>query len=70
MSTFADFFDYSDGKKKALKPRTREEQFSSPAVIRAMKEADRLGEELRRWRESRKGKKVTYPNKERLTFIR
>ena len=61
MSTFTDFFNYSDGKKKALKPKTREEQFSSPAVIRAMKEADRLGEELRKWRESRKGQQVSRP---------
>lgn len=61
MSTFTNFFQYPDGKKKALKPKTREEQFSSPIVIAAMKEADRLGEELRRWRESRKGQRVSRP---------
>lgn len=61
MSTLASFFPYPDGKKKALRPKTREEQFASPAVIRAMKEADRLGEELRKWRESRKGQKVSSP---------
>jgi hypothetical protein len=56
-----DFFEYGDGKKRAIKPRTREQQFQSPAVVRAMKEADRLGAELREWRESRKGKKVSNP---------
>jgi hypothetical protein len=56
-----EFFEYGDGRKRVRRPRTREQQFTSPAVIRAMKEADRLGEELRQWRESRKGKKVSDP---------
>jgi hypothetical protein len=56
-----EFFEYGDGKRRVRRPRTRKEQFSSPAVVRAMEEADRLGAELRAWRKSRLGKKVSNP---------
>ena len=50
-------------------PRTRDQMFSSPIVVAAMKEVDRMNEELRQWRERRKGKRIEHIEAEsRLTF--
>ena len=50
--------DHAD--KKALRLVPIQERFDSPIVARHMVEIARLGEELRQWRKSRLGKKVTH----------
>ena len=51
---------YPQSLKKALRLVPVHEQFESPIVARHMAEIARLGEELRQWRKSRLGKRVSY----------
>lgn len=46
--------------KKAIRIVPIEERFSSPIVARAMARIAAENEQLRRWREDRKGKRITY----------